>query len=206
MPRGICMIVSAPSGGGKSTLIREMLQRFDNLRHSISYTTRTPRLDEGDKNDYHFIDEAAFLQMQAADEFLEWAEVHGRLYGTSRNDLDTLLAHGYDVIMDIDIQGAMQAKEQLADAVYVFVMPPSMEILEQRLRDRRSETLAALERRLSNALQEIPWYDRYDYVVINDDLETAIDRLRSILIAEHLSTKRRAVHEQAMLCMKETKR
>ncbi|HPQ41067.1 MAG TPA: guanylate kinase [bacterium] len=194
---GICLVLSAPSGGGKTTLIREMLERFPRLRHSISYTTRIPRDDRSDAEDYHFIDESTFRKMIADGEFLEWAEVHGRLYGTSRNDLEALLNDGYDVIMDIDIQGANQLMSHFADAVYVFILPPSIEILEQRLRHRRSESGASLARRLHNARREITRCTGYNYLVINDDLDTAVDQLRSILIAEHMNMKRRSVQERA---------
>lgn len=196
--RGICMVLSAPSGGGKTTLIREMLRRFPGLRHSISYTTRMPRNDNSDAGDYHFIDTPEFQRMITAGEFLEWAEVHGCLYGTSRKDLEALLNAGNDVIMDIDIQGAGQLMERFRDAVYVFILPPSFQALEARLRNRHSESETSLKERLKNARGEMNRCTGYNYLVINDDLDIAVDQLRSILIAEHLSMKRRSVQDRAM--------
>ena len=201
-PRGLCLVLSAPSGGGKTTLIREMLRKFENLRHSISYTTRSPRNEADDQNAYHFISDTAFRQMIDEDRMLEWAEVHGKLYGTSADDLEELLSLGYDVAMDIDVQGAIQLRDRLREAVYVFIVPPSMEELERRLRNRRSETEENLRRRLTNARREIKYLDEYDYVVVNDELDEAIDHLRSILIAEHLSTSRQEVLENVRTCLK----
>lgn len=187
---GLCMVMSAPSGGGKTTLIRAMMTRFPNLRHSISYTTRKPRSDRSDWSDYHFISDAEFDCMVEKGEFLEWAEVHGSRYGTSRKDLRELLQAGHDVVLDIDVQGAVQMKKIYPDAVYVFIIPPSASVLETRLRTRNSETPESLARRLENAKREISAYSSYDYVVINDELDESVMQIESILIAERLSTKR----------------
>ncbi|MCD4655475.1 guanylate kinase [bacterium] len=199
--RGICLVLSAPSGGGKTTLIQKMLQRFPGLRHSISYTTRNPRQDASDKHDYHFIDQSTFRKKIDNNEFLEWAEVHSKLYGTSERDLEKILSDGFDVVMDIDIQGTLQLMKQLNDAVYIFIMPPSMQILEERLVNRKSETRDSLDRRLENAKCEIMAFFKYDYIVINNDLELAVDQLRSILIAEHLNTSRKSVQEKVLQCL-----
>jgi len=201
---GICLVLSAPSGGGKTTLIRGLMQQFSHLRHSISYTTRQPRSDSSDKEDYHFIDSTTFHQMIDRNEFLEWARVHDHFYGTSKKDLQNLLNDGFDVVLDIDVQGAIQLKDQLEGAVYIFVMPPSMKILSERLVNRKSETKESLERRLANARREIKEFSKYDYIVINDEIELAIEQLKSIVIAEHLNTARRAVHDKVWQCLKET--
>jgi guanylate kinase len=190
MSKGICLVLSAPSGGGKTTLIRALETKFPNLRHSISYTTRNPREDSTDLHDYHFISEVQFRQLVADGEFLEWAEVHSFLYGTRRSDLESLLEQGFDVILDIDVQGSAQFKQKFPDAVHVFIMPPSLEILEARLRARKSETEEMIQKRLNNARSEIKAFRRFDYIIINDDLDSAIDRIRSILIAEHCRATR----------------
>lgn len=201
MKKGICLVLSAPSGGGKTTMIRALTSRFTTLKHSISYTTRQPRSVTGDEQDYNFISREQFESMVKNDAFLEWAEVHGKMYGTARKDLTSLLDDGFDVVMDIDVQGAEQLMQSLKDAVYVFILPPSLKILEDRLRRRRSETQENLDRRIENARHELTRVSEYDYVVVNDDLDHAIDQLRSILIAEHLSTARMAVHEKVRRCL-----
>jgi guanylate kinase len=187
---GICLILSAPSGGGKTTIIRALMEMFPNLRHSISYTTRQPREDKSDITDYHFIDEKKFRAMVEAEEFLEWAEVHSFLYGTRRRDLETLLGHGYDVVLDIDIQGAARMRNVFPAAVHIFIMPPSLETLEQRLRDRESESERSIQKRLENAHKELDAFQSFDYLVINDEFEKTIDQIRSILIAERCKTNR----------------
>lgn len=183
--KGLCIILSSPSGGGKTTLIRTLLSRYSNLRHSISYTTRPPRQEAADLDHYHFITEAEFMRLRDEQAFLEWAVVHGFYYGTKRSDLDSLVQNGYDVILDIDTQGASQLRSQLKEAVFIFIMPPSIKILEHRLRSRRSESECSLNIRLSNARNEIKQYKLFDYVVINDDILSAVDRVRSIMNAEH---------------------
>ncbi len=197
------MVLSAPSGGGKTTLIRAMMEQFSSMRHSISYTTRQPREDKSDRYDYHFISENEFDGMVERDEFIEWAVVHGKRYGTSRKDLQALLEAGHDVIMDIDVEGALQLRKTRKDAVYVFIVPPSASVLEQRLRGRNSETEESLNIRLENAMREITAFSRYDYAVVNDDLGTSIKQIESIFIAERLSTKRAALRDDIEKRLKE---
>ncbi len=193
--KGICLVVSAPSGGGKTTIIRAMLARSNNLYHSISYTTRPPRNEVQDLNDYHFISDDKFDRMIADNAFLEWAEVHGFKYGTSREDLFHLLEAGHDVVLDIDVQGSLQLMETFREAAFVFIVPPSKHVLETRLRKRQSETDETLSRRLSNAINEVRHYLKYDYIVINDRLDDAIAQTEAIMVAEKLQVDREEVRD-----------
>lgn len=188
--RGLCLIFSAPSGGGKTTFIREMLRRFPNLRHSISYTTRVSRKNTPDIKDYHFISKAKFEEMQQDGEFVESAVVHGCNYGTRSSDLESLLSEGFDVILDIDIQGAQILRSEYPEGVQIFILPPSLDILEQRLFRRASESKEELRNRLKNAVKEIQAVAKYDYVIINDNLELALKKIESIIIAEHCKVGR----------------
>ncbi len=186
---GILFIVSAPSGAGKTTLCRMTVDYFSDLMHSISYTTRPPREGELDKADYHFISNLAFQQMIDRGEFLEWAEVHGNRYGTSLNDIQSLLKNGLDIILDIDVQGARQVKKQLSansgqSAVFIFVLPPSLEACEQRIRNRGKDNQETILSRLENAKSEIKEHVWYDYLIINENIEDAFQKLKSIIMAE----------------------
>ena len=178
--RGNLYIVSAPSGSGKTTLLQFLLRTFKDLKFSISYTTRQPRGGEQHGVDYFFIDRTTFLGMAERGEFLEWAEYHGQFYGTSRGFVDQQLERG-SVILDIDVQGARQVKSKFSDAVAVFVLPPSFAELERRLRSRMQESDDSISRRLEIARQEILFYREYDYIIINDVLETSILLLESII-------------------------
>ncbi len=185
---GILFIISAPSGSGKSTLVNELNPRVTDLEFSISYTTREPRGVEQDGVEYHFTTRQAFETMVADGDFLEWAEVFGNYYGTARHSLQEAEARGKDLLLDIDVQGADQVRDKIADAVSIFVLPPNPEILEMRLR-RRSQAEGNLseqtiQRRLANATREIMNYTRYRYVIINDVLADAVNELKSIVIAE----------------------
>lgn len=186
---GTLFIVSAPSGAGKTTLCRMAVDYFSDLRHSISYTTRLPRDGEQNGVDYHFASKETFQGMIEGGEFLEWAEVHGNRYGTSLNDIQSLLKNGLDIILDIDVQGARQVKKQLSVksgplAVFVFILPPSLEVCEQRIRNRGKDNHETISNRLENARNEIKELVWYDYLIINDNLEHAFERLKSIIMAE----------------------
>lgn len=191
--KGILFIVSAPSGAGKTTLVRELLKRDQQVRLSISYTTRAPRPGEQDGRDYHFIDINAFYAMRNNHEFLESAEVHGNFYGTSRVWLEQQLSAGHDVLLEIDWQGAQQVGQAFPHAVGIFVLPPSMSELERRLRGRNTDSDATIVRRLMAALTEMRHVDEFEYVIINNDLQEAIADLQAAVHASRL----RLVPQQA---------
>jgi len=182
--RGLLFIVSAPSGTGKTTLAERLVQILPNLRMSRSYTSRPARAGERDGLDYNFVSRAHFDGMIARDEFLEWADVFGNLYGTSRIDTEQLQASGQDVVLVIDVQGAAQVKRSGIDHTSIFMLPPSFEILERRLRGRSADSEAAMQKRLAAARAEAGCYVDYDYVVINDQLEPTVVRLQEIIAAE----------------------
>lgn len=188
--RGILFILSAPSGAGKTTLSRHILERTPNLKLSISYTTRTPRPGEIEGQDYHFIDESRFVQLRADGAFAEWAQVHGLLYGTAREPLDNALAQGKDFLLDIDVQGAYQLKTIYPEAVSVFVLPPSWDELENRLRSRGTDHKEVIARRLQRAREETQELGSYDYVIVNDHLERATSLLSAIIQTERIRVSR----------------
>ncbi len=185
---GILFIISAPSGSGKSTLVAQLRTLVADLEFSVSYTTRAPRGSETDGREYRFISVPEFEAMIARDEFLEYADVFGNYYGTARRSLAEATAHGKDLLLDIDVQGAEQVRERLAEAVSVFVLPPTPQILEARLRNRsRAEgslDAEVIARRLAKARSEIGRYHRYGYVLINDDLDIAVEELSAIVSVE----------------------
>ena len=184
------IILSAPSGGGKTTIARELLRRRADVGYSISCTTRLPRPGEVTDADYHFLTREEFLRRRAAGEFAESAEVHGNLYGTLRSEIARVLARGQHVVMDIDVQGARQMREAFPRVVTVFVLPPSGEVLLDRLRARKTESPEELVARLHSALLELRAVDEYEYIVVNDDLEHAVERVEAILDAEVVSRER----------------
>jgi guanylate kinase len=178
----IVYIISAPSGSGKSTLVNELLKLVPNLDFSVSYTTRPPRGSEQNGKEYHFISREEFEQMIQADEFLEHATVFGKsYYGTSRRFLREAEANGHDLLLDIDVQGAAQIKRKCPDAVSIFVLPPDRQTLEWRLRHRSEDDEATILRRLGTASREIDSYDKYDYILINDDLKNSVESLTAIV-------------------------
>jgi len=179
-------IISAPSGSGKSTLVERLFARVPGLMFSVSYTTRPPRGNEVDGENYHFISRAEFERSIAADEFLEHADVFGNYYGTHQGILDRAREKGADLVLDIDVQGARQLKSKIPEAVTIFILAPSREILEKRLRDRSEDADAVIERRLRTAAEEIRNYSAYDYVLINDRIAESEETLASIVRAERV--------------------
>ena len=188
---GNLIIVSAPSGAGKTTLVAGALGRDNRARPSISFTSRSPRAGEKQGVHYNFVSRDEFEAMIANGDFLEWAEVHGNLYGTSRRAVEEARSSGSDVILTIDIQGAAQARQLFPDAVSVFIMPPSLDALAERLESRGTDTAHDRRLRLESALHEMEQYVNFDYVVINDDLNRAINELGAIITAERCRTGRR---------------
>jgi guanylate kinase len=181
----LLLIVSSPSGAGKTTLCRKLLAEFADIRFSVSHTTRPPRKGEVDGEDYHFVDDATFDGMLVDEAFIEWAHVHGNRYGTSHGEIRAAAAGGQDLVFDVDYQGARQIKDQYPAAVAIFVLPPSIDELRRRLWSRGTDPEEALKRRFEAALDEIAQYELFDYLLVNDDVETAYrDGLRSILLAE----------------------
>ena len=188
--RGLLFIVSAPSGTGKTTLVERLVQCVPNLRMSRSYTSRAARVGEQDGVDYNFISRDRFEAMIGEEAFLEWADVFGSYYGTSAADTDAALAHGEDVVLVIDVQGARQVRGLGRQVVSIFVLPPSSAILEQRLRGRSKDTDEQIARRLAVARREVSEYSQYDYLVINDELNAAVERLQGIVAAERARIQR----------------
>jgi guanylate kinase len=188
--RGMLIVVSAPSGAGKTTLCRELRQRLGNLAYSVSYTTRAPRPGETDGQAYHFVPEGAFQQMVDRGEFAEWARVHGHLYGTAARTLESVLDRGQDILLDIDTQGARQLRARYPLGLFVFVVAPSMQDLEVRLRERKSDAPREIARRMARAVDEIAAWREYDYVVVNHHLAAAVQQLACIVEAERCRTSR----------------
>ena len=187
---GVLYVISAPSGAGKTTLCKEVIDIFPNLRHSVSYTTRPPRNGEVHGRDYFFVGKEEFTRMVDAGEFAESAEVHGNLYGTSLATLKESRAEGIDLILDIDCQGARQLKGRFEGGVYIFVLPPSIEELRRRLDNRSSDSQEVIERRIQNAAGEIKEARWYDYIIVNDKFSEALEQLKSVLIAEQCRATR----------------
>ena len=191
------VVLSSPSGGGKTTIARQLLRRRDDVGYSVSCTTRSPRAGEVNGVDYHFLSEAEFVERRDGGEFAEWAVVHGRHYGTLKSAVQRVLDGGQHVIMDVDVQGAEQFAKSYPSAVLVFVLPPSVDVLVDRLVSRGSEDRAALLTRLRDARAELHAVDHYDYVVVNDELDTAVATVAAILDAEGVKRQRvRALDEQ----------
>ncbi len=191
--RGALIVVSAPSGAGKTTLCREVRSVVPDLAYSVSYTTRPPRPGEVDSSDFYFVSERSFRDMIARNEFAEWAEVHGNLYGTAERTLEQVLEAGRDILLDIDTQGARQLRSRYPEAVLVFVVAPSIKELEQRLRERKSDAPQEIARRLTRAREEIATWRQYDYLIINRDLKEAVEQLADIIRAERYRTGRQSL-------------
>lgn len=192
-------VISAPSGAGKTSVIRTLLQTDINVTLSISYTTRPSRRDEKNGQDYFFVDRATFKAMQEHGEFLESAEVYGNFYGTSRKWIEETLASEQDVLLEIDCQGAQQVRTLYPQAVSIFILPPSMETLKNRLEQRGMDESKIIERRLSAACSEISHLNSFDYVVVNHELETAAREISCIIQAERLKTMRQLVKQRALI-------
>jgi guanylate kinase len=182
--RGLLFIVSAPSGAGKTTLVERLVEQTPSLKMSRSYTSRVAREGETDGVDYNFVTRERFEAMLAVGEFLEWADVFGNLYGTCAADTERILDAGCDLVLVIDVQGARKVRRRGVETTAIFVMPPSFEVLEKRLRGRSKDNEAAIQHRLHVARHEVAAYVEYDFVVVNDEITAAVDRLRSIVVAE----------------------
>ncbi len=187
---GILFIISAPSGAGKTSLCKEVIDIFQGLRHSVSYTTRQARPGEVHGRDYFFIGPDLFRKMVEAGEFVEWAEVHGNSYGTAIRTLEECRNNNIDLILDIDCQGAQQLKQRFNGGVFIFILPPSFQELRRRLDRRKSDSEAVIERRIANAAAEIKESRWYDYIIANDDFGEALEEFKSIILAERCRTAR----------------
>jgi len=188
--KGLLYVISAPSGAGKTSICKAILATFPNLRQSISYTTRQIRPGEQEGRDYHFITSEKFSAMVADGEFAEWAEVHGNCYGTARATLARARDEGADILLDIDIQGAEQLRSSEPDGVFIFILPPGMSELRRRLENRNTDDKEIIARRMNNAVGEISEATRFDYLVVNDVLERAVEEVRAIMIAETVRADR----------------
>jgi len=184
MMKGNLIIISSPSGGGKGTLIKEVLDTVPDLGYSISYTTRAPRFGEEEGRHYHFVSEAEFQDEIEASGFLEYAEVHGHLYGTSLVQAERIASEGRDIVLEIDVQGAATVLEKVPNAVSIFILPPSFEVMKARLMARGTEDPADLELRLTNASHEVMQFEHFRYVIVNDEIFSAARKLASVILAE----------------------
>jgi guanylate kinase len=187
------VVVSGPSGVGKSTVVDRVLERATNFIHSVSITTRPPRGGERDGVDYYFVTPDEFAKRRDAGELLEWAEVHGRLYGTPAAFVEKQLLRGVSVVLEIDVQGGMNIKDRNPDAVLIFLLPPSYSVLRERLALRGTDDEETVERRLENARKEITYFRRYDYLIVNDDLARCVDDVLAVIRAESLRRERSAI-------------
>jgi guanylate kinase len=187
--RGLLFVVSAPSGTGKTTVVERLVQVVPDLGLSRSYTSRAARTGETDGVDYNFITRQRFEEMVVADAFLEWADVFGNLYGTCADDAEREISAGRDLVLVIDVQGARKVRAHGLPMIGIFVLPPSFEILEQRLRGRSQDTEEQIRRRLNKACDEVNEFEQYEYVVVNDELAAAVDRLRAVILAERARVK-----------------
>ena len=199
MPKGHLFVISAPSGAGKTSLVNALMEYTEQLHTSISYTTRPKREGEENGKNYHFIDRQTFLSMQNAGDFLEFAEVFGNFYGTSKNALTADLADGNDVILEIDWQGAEQVKKAFPNATSIFILPPSRDALLDRLKTRATDSDDVIMRRTAEAITDMSHYPAFDYLVINDDFDTALLETQSIILSFRLKTPRQYANQTALL-------
>ena len=207
--KGLLIVVSGPSGAGKGTICKRIEKELDNIKLSVSMTSRSPRENEVDGKDYYFVTKEEFEHSIKNNEFLEYAIVHsGNYYGTPKNKIEEDLNNGISVMLEIDIQGALKVKDLIKDAIFIFIMPPSMEILKKRLIDRNTETMDKIMERFKTAYKELNEYKKYNYVVVNDNLEDAIDKVKAIILSEkcrvdriediYLDTVEEEIHEELM--------
>ena len=199
--RGILIVISGPSGAGKGTICKALLEKHDNIYISVSATTRAPRVGEVEGVNYYFLTKEAFEEKVSKNGFLEYANVHGNFYGTPKVNVEKMLDEGKDVILEIDIQGALQVKENFKEGVFIFILPPSMEELKQRIIKRGSETEESLMTRFKNAYKEINYVSKYNYAVVNDKLDIAVSKVESIITAEKCRVDR--IKENTILDSKE---
>ena len=194
--RGLVFVISAPSGTGKTTLVKEVIQQLPGLQFSVSFTTRLPRPNEREGEDYHFVSHAVFQRMVEKNEFLEWAEVLGNRYGTPRPDLKKLESEGIDLILDVDTQGAKKAMKEIDQPILIYLLPPSLKVLRERLLNRGVDSLEMVKFRLSNARKDIEEAYWYHYVVVNDRIGEAIEKLKSIIISERCRRNKNLIIEE----------
>jgi len=198
MKDGILYVVSAPSGAGKTSLCKEIVDFYPALGHSVSYTTRSRRNGEQDGIDYHFVDEETFQGMINAGAFAEWAQVHGNYYGTALTTIEQAKAAGQDLLLEIDCQGAEQIRRNIPDAVFIFILPPNLIELRKRLDKRGTDSVEVIERRLQNAAGEIRQAGWYDYLIINDDFAVAAEQFKAVIRAEGVRTDRCRRHVETI--------
>ncbi|MGL4761466.1 MAG: guanylate kinase [Sarcina sp.] len=204
--RGVLIVISGPSGAGKGTICKALLEKHKEISLSVSATTRNPRAGEVDGINYHFLPKGDFVRRVEENDFLEYAEVYGNYYGTPKSNVEKILDSGRDVILEIDIQGALKVKEQSNEGVFIFILPPSMEELKQRIINRGSETPESLMTRFKSAYKEINYVSKYNYAVVNDTVDKAVEKIEGILLAEKcrvdrlketiLDSKEDLIHEQ----------
>ncbi|MAY57603.1 MULTISPECIES: guanylate kinase [Pseudoalteromonas] len=197
--RGNLFILSAPSGAGKSSLINALLKKHADMKVSVSHTTRAPRPGENNAEHYHFVSVDEFKALIAKDDFFEWAQVFDNYYGTSKQAIEEQLAAGIDVFLDIDWQGARQVREIMKDVKTIFILPPSKQELEQRLNNRGQDSAEIIAGRMAQAQSETSHYDEYDFVVVNDDFDTALSEIESVVIAQRLTLKAQTTRHQTLI-------
>ena len=195
---GLIFIISAPSGTGKTTVVREVIQQLPGLRFSVSFTTRLPRPDEKEGEDYHFVSHSVFQKMVDKNEFLEWAEVLGNRYGSPRPDLKKMEIEGVDLILDIDTQGAKKVAKEISQPVLIYLLPPSLRVLKERLINRGGDSLERVKFRLSSARRDMEEAYGYQYVIVNDRIEDALEKLKSIIVAERCRRGKNIILEANM--------